>query len=167
MIRDKINKILDSLPEEELNEVYWSISYIQENYMFKKNLFDKGVGMKGLYDESEEIIEMWDKTFTQNISEAEKEEIYYEQYKWHIFSYKKQDCLIEEKARKAFDTMSKDEIYVMYEGSPIVSLYTNAKVVIAKDFDSQHDIYLFDKDFTWTYIHTHESMCGPYFYEVN
>ena len=25
------------------------------------------------------------------------------------------------------------------------------------------DWYLVDKDFTWTYAHTHESECGPYF----
>ena len=32
MIRDKINKILDSLPEEELENVYQSIVPIQENF---------------------------------------------------------------------------------------------------------------------------------------
>ena len=25
------------------------------------------------------------------------------------------------------------------------------------------DWYLVDKDFTWTYAHTHEEDCGPYF----
>jgi hypothetical protein len=25
------------------------------------------------------------------------------------------------------------------------------------------DWYLVDKDFTWTYAHTHEETCGPYF----
>ena len=25
------------------------------------------------------------------------------------------------------------------------------------------DWYLVDKDFSWTYVHTHEEMCGPYF----
>ena len=25
------------------------------------------------------------------------------------------------------------------------------------------DWYLVDKDFTWTYVHTHEADCGPYF----
>ena len=28
------------------------------------------------------------------------------------------------------------------------------------------DWYLVDKDFTWTYVHTHEADCGPYFCEV-
>ena len=25
------------------------------------------------------------------------------------------------------------------------------------------DWYLVDRDFTWTYAHTHEAECGPYF----
>ncbi|WP_429351212.1 DUF4275 family protein [Paenibacillus sp. 4624] len=38
---------------------------------------------------------------------------------------------------------------------------------IKADFDEQQDIYIFDKAFTWTYVHTHESMCGPYFYKID
>ena len=30
-------------------------------------------------------------------------------------------------------------------------------------FADKHDVYLVDKDFTWTYVHTHEEACGPYF----
>ncbi|WP_235617036.1 DUF4275 family protein [Lysinibacillus mangiferihumi] len=115
---------------------------------------------------ADEIIDLWDKTFAKNINEQLKKEIHYEQFKWHIFSYEKQDCLKKEDAREAFDTSSKDELYVMYQGFPIVFLYTSAKEVVSKDFDSQLDIYIFDKNFTWTYVHTHESMCGPYFYKV-
>ena len=75
MIRDKIDKILDCLPEEELENVYWSIVFIQEDYIFKQNLREKGVVIE-LVNEAEEIINLWDKTFAQNISEELKEEIY-------------------------------------------------------------------------------------------
>lgn len=167
MIRDKIDKILDSLPKEELENVYRSIVPIKENYMFKQNLHEKGVKVTEIVDEAENIIDLWDNTFAQNISEQLKEEIYYEQFKWHIFSYEKQECLEEDVARKAFDTLSKDEFFVMYQGLPIIFLYTNANKVVSKDFDSQQDIYIFDKNLTWTYVHTHESMCGPYFYKIN
>jgi len=27
-----------------------------------------------------------------------------------------------------------------------------------------NDIYLFDESFKWTYVNTHEVMCGPYFF---
>ncbi|OME88975.1 DUF4275 family protein [Paenibacillus sp. FSL F4-0100] len=69
-------------------------------------------------------------------------------------------------ARNAFNTENKDELYVMYQNSPSVLLYSNAKAIVAEDFDSQQDIYIFDKNFTWTYVNTHEDMCGPYFYKV-
>lgn len=165
MIRDKINKILDSLPEEELENVYYSIITIQEDYEYKHHLRKKGVQISPIY-EADEIIDSWDKTFAKNVSEQVKKEIYYEQFKWHVFSYNKQDCLKKEAAREAFDAVSKDELYVTYQGCPYVFLYTNANEVVSKDFDSQQDIYIFDKNFTWTYVHTHESMCGPYFYKV-
>ncbi|WMT43562.1 DUF4275 family protein [Paenibacillus sp. D2_2] len=92
--------------------------------------------------------------------------MYYNQYRWHIFSYEKQVCSIKEKARKEFNEITKSEIYVMYQDSPYVRLYKNANDVVAEDFDSEQDIFIFDRDFTWTYVHTHESMCGPYYYKV-
>ncbi|NSL52173.1 DUF4275 family protein [Calidifontibacillus erzurumensis] len=167
MIRDKIDKILDSLPEEELKKVYWSISSIQEEYLFNKNLQEKGVTVTTLVEEAEEIIDLWDRTFAKDISEEVKKEIYYDQFKWHIFSYEKKDCLKDDDARKAFDALPKEKVYVMYQGLPLIYLYTNANKVEAKVFDSQQDIYIFDTNFTWTYVRTHELMCGPYFYKVN
>ncbi len=166
MIRDKIDKILDDLPEEDLENVYWSIKIIHEGYLFKKRLLDKGVMIQELFGESEEIIDLWDSTFAKNINEEMRESIHYDQFKWHIFSYKKHDCLKGLAARKAFDAVYKDELYVMYQNSPYVMQYSKAGRVLAADFDSQQDIYIFDKHFTWTYVHTHESMCGPYFYHV-
>lgn len=165
-MREKIDEILDSLPKNELENVYWSIKFIEDNYRFKKNLLDKGVVITELFGESEEIKELWDNTFAKNINEEIRESIHYHQFKWHIFSYKKQECLKEIAARKAFDVVSKDELYVMYQDSPYVIQCSKVNKVIAADFDSRQDIYIFDKNFTWTYVHTHESTCGPYFYKM-
>lgn len=165
MIKQRIMDILDQLPDEELRKVYRSLEFIQKDYLFRKNLLEKGVEISQLYEESQEIIDLWDHTFAQNISQEIKETIYYSQFKWHVFSYEKQSCLKEAEARRAFDAEFKDELYVMYQASPLVLLYRNANKVISSDFDSEQDIYLFDKNFTWTYVHTHESMCGPYFYK--
>ncbi|OMF77441.1 hypothetical protein BK142_11975 [Paenibacillus glucanolyticus] len=110
--------------------------------------------------------ELWDRAFAKNISDEIKKEIHYHQYKWHIFSYKKKECLEGEAARDAFDILTKNELYVMYQNSPdIVFEYKKAKDVVSANFDSEQDIYIFDKSFKWTYVHTHESMCGPYFYK--
>ena len=37
---------------------------------------------------------------------------------------------------------------------------TNLK---ASDFDMEQDVYVVDSEMKWTYIHTHEIVCGPYF----
>ncbi|MGO4785874.1 DUF4275 family protein [Paenibacillus sp. 2KB_20] len=166
MIRKEIQLILDSLPERELQKIYWSIKIFQENYLYREKLIEKAVNISDVFDGATEIINRWDKTFTLNISEDVKESIYYSQYKWHIFSYEIQDCLKKHEARNAFNTESKDKLYVMYQNSPDVFLYSNANAIVAEDFDSQQDIYIFDKNFTWTYVNTHEDMCGPYFYKV-
>lgn len=119
-----------------------------------------------LIGDPHDIINLWDNTFAQNISEELKEAIHYDQFKWHIFSYEKQFCLKKNSARIAFDAETKDELYVMYQNSPNILIYNNANNIVSTDFDSEQDIYIFDKNFTWTYVHTHESMCGPYFYKV-
>lgn len=165
MIRAKINQILDKLPKEELENAYWSIKSIEEEYLYNKNLQDKRVVISDTED-SEELIKRWDRTFAKNINENDKRDIYYDQFKWHIFSYEKQECLEEEEARNAFNAVEKQDLYIMYQGVTSVLLYLNASELVAENFDSQQDIYIFDKSFSWTYVNTHESMCGPYFYKV-
>ncbi len=41
---------------------------------------------------------------------------------------------------------------------------TNLK---ASDFDMEQDVYVVDSEMRWTYIHTHEIVCGPYFMRKN
>lgn len=167
MIKQQIIEMLDQLPEEELQRVYWSLEFIQKNHLFRKNLLEKGVVITEIYEGDQEIIELWENRFAQHISDEVKEAIYYDQYKWQIFSYEKQPCLKETEAREAFDAEAKEELYVMYQNSPLLLQYSNANNVVAGDFDSEQDIYVFDKHFNWTYVHTHESTCGPYFYKLS
>lgn len=166
MIRDKINELLDALPESELNAVYSRIDLVYCKYMYNKNLEDKGVLVTELCDESEGIIQQWDNVFARNVDDVVKEAIHYSEYKWHMFSYEQQECLIHDAARAAFDAENKNELYVMYQHSPFIQVFQNASTVVAADFDSEQDIYIFDREFTWTYVHTHESMCGPYLYKI-
>lgn len=169
MIRNKINQILDSLPEEELNRIYGALVSLQAKYEFRKKLDEVGVIITVLETEerSQQVIEQWDNAFAKNISEEIKEAIHYNQYKWHIFSYNKLECLVDDAARAAFDDLTMNELYVFYQNSPFVFLYQNAKGVTAEIFDHEQDIYIFDKSLTWTYVQTHESMCGPYFLQLN
>ena len=166
MVREIINHILDSLPEEELEKIHYLLQTIEEDYLFRKSFTDKGV-IISQYEEPQSIYKAWDSVFAKNISEETKHSIFYEQLKWHIFSYEKQHCLNGDEARKAFDDVPKDELFVMYQFSPHVLKLSAAQDVVAADFDSQQDIYIFDRDYTWTYVHTHEEQCGPYYYNIN
>lgn len=38
MIRDQINQISDKLPEDKLENVYWSIKPIKQEYLHNKSL---------------------------------------------------------------------------------------------------------------------------------
>ncbi|MEC0368593.1 DUF4275 family protein [Paenibacillus chibensis] len=164
-IREKIDRILDDLPEDELNQVYQTAACIHRKYMFKANILQRGVTISTVFAEGKEIVTAWDNAFASQISDETKEAIYYDQYKWHIFSYGKQDCLQAEMARRAFDSEAKDAIYVMNQ-SHSVFLYEHAADLVAADFDSGEDMYIFDRHLTWTYVVTHEEMCGPYFYSL-
>lgn len=166
-IKEKIIKILDNLPDEELEKVYWTVEVLQKDYLFRKNLQDKGAILSELFQkEAQSVNELWDNSFASDISMDTKKAVYYGQFKWHIFSYKIKDFLKEEAARNAFDAAAKDELYVMYQNKPYVLMLKNAKDTVSADFDSEEDIYIFDKDLTWTYVHTHESYCGPYFHRI-
>ena len=167
MIKDKIIEILEKLPDEELENVYWAVKHIEKKYLFNWNLFGKGVKITNQFEESEKIIALWDATFAGHISEEIKNDIYYNEFKWHIFSYKKQACISEHAARSAFKTTNKNEVYVMYQNSPYITLLRSANEIVAEDFDTEQDVYIFDSSFTWTYVQTHESMCGPYYLRLN
>ena len=80
MMRPKIDEILDSLPKDELENVYRSIKFIEDEYLFKKNLLDKGVIITELFEEAEEIKGLWDNTFAENINEEMRESIHYHQF---------------------------------------------------------------------------------------
>ncbi|MET4560195.1 hypothetical protein ABIA69_001339 [Lysinibacillus parviboronicapiens] len=166
MVREIINHILDSLPQEELEKIHYLLQDIEEDYLFRKHLTDKGVIISAC-EEPQAILTAWDSIFAKNINEETRQSIFYEQFKWHIFSYEQQACLKRDEARKAFDDVAKDELFVLYQCMPNVHQFSAAQHVVAADFDSQQDIYIVNRDFTWTYVHTHEEQCGPYFYNIN
>lgn len=136
-------------------------------------LIDKKVDFQVL-DNLEEIRNKWIEKFAGNLTERERKEISIDNHLWHIFSYRKKDCLEGEDAVEAFNNLRKKGYYVFFD----YDIYTyedffgyENKVfevfgwnkMKAEDF-SCDDIYIVDKEFTWTYVYTHEGFwCGPYF----
>ncbi|MBB6021152.1 hypothetical protein HNR77_002245 [Paenibacillus sp. JGP012] len=83
MVRDEINRILDVLPENELNVARSYIEMVHRKYMYRKKLGDKGVQVTESCEESEEITQRWDEVFAHHLDDILKEVIHYSQYKWH------------------------------------------------------------------------------------
>ncbi|MPN50720.1 hypothetical protein SDC9_198353 [bioreactor metagenome] len=69
-----------------------------------------------------------------------------------------------EEANKAFNSMPKNSCYVFYQGTNEALILDGAFSFSVGDLLEETDIYIVDKEFTWTYIKTHETgYIGPYF----
>ena len=90
-------------------------------------------------------------------------------YLWHLFSWCGVPCLKGDAAKKAFDTLSYTEAIRFCGGfGGSVKKPTTVGKLSAKELDDdpEGDIYIVAKDYSWTYVRTHEKdMCGPYFCE--
>lgn len=115
--------------------------------------------------------ENWDALFAASISMAQKRKIYFNQFRWHLFSYGLLPALTGDPARQAFDVCRKKHVYLFFQQNQESYIVENAHLLTSADFEGnlpadQSDLYLFDPQAKWTYVHTHESYCGPYFYQL-
>jgi predicted nucleic acid-binding protein len=136
-----------------------------------KLLKEKGILVSKLKNKQNELRKKWEEKFTNTLSKSQKRKIYFHQHLWHVFSYKKLPCLEEELAAEAFGKIKKDICYIFYQDNEDVLLLENARSLKAEDIIHEidcyiDDVYVMDKDFSWTYIHTHEQFCGPYFFQT-
>jgi len=85
-------------------------------------------------------------------------------YLWHLFSWQLREHLSGEAARAALPAEDCWLFYCEYppEDEPIARPVTAEEAARLADTKSG-DWYLTDRDFTWTYAHTHEADLGPYF----
>ena len=86
-------------------------------------------------------------------------------YLWHVFSFKLVPCLEGDEAFAALQEAEWKDVYLFDEGlwggNPVIQPVEGP--VDRAFFEDKQDVYLVNKDFTWTYVHTHEANCGPYF----
>ena len=117
-----------------------------------------------------DLRERWLDTFAADVSEEDlgKHVLVGGGYLWHIFSYNLVPCLEGDEARKALAELPDTECYRFYKEYPPQD-QPRIKAIEMSEVSSLPDgldWYLVDKDFTWTYVHTHEEDCGPYFCKV-
>ena len=113
------------------------------------------------------VRERWLDTFAADVSENDlgKYVLAGGSYLWHIFSCNLVPSLAGDDARKALAELPDVECYRFYkeyppQDQPRIKAISMSEVSSLPD---ELDWYLVDKDFTWTYVHTHEEDCGPYF----
>lgn len=118
-----------------------------------------------------EFYSAWLSHFANSISKEniEKYVVSTGNYLWHVFSWElldKKVFLTGNSARKAYDKIDKhNALYIdWFEDNETKNL--TAKLSTANALDEMTEIYVIASDFTWTYIKTHESMCGPYFMKL-
>lgn len=87
-------------------------------------------------------------------------------YLWHLFTWGNVSCLKGDNARKAFDDLRYSEAIVFYDGySNSINNVSFVEKISADEIDKNEnsDVYIVAKDFSWTYVRTHEEHCGPFF----
>ncbi len=170
---NRIIKITDTAEQDKQLQLLNEIIDKKNQYDFylldyKKQLLIDDLEKRGAKFEKTDITqksmkEKWENSFTNEITKEEKRKIYFNQFMWHICSYNKKEALQKSKARQAFNRVRKNQVYVFYENKTDVFYIANATNLKASDFDMEQDVYVVDTTMKWTYIHTHEMVCGPYF----
>ena len=114
-----------------------------------------------------DLRERWLDTFAADVSEEDlgKYVLAGGSYLWNIFSEKLVPCLEGDEAQKALAELPDTDCHRFYkeyppQDQPRIKAISMAEV---SSLPNDLDWYLVDKDFTWTYVHTHEEDCGPYF----
>lgn len=122
-----------------------------------------------------EFRKQWLSHFARGISKKaiEKYVVSTGNFIWHIFSWEllpTGSFLEGDAAREAFDKLNcklkESAIYIEpFEKVDSFSLSCNEATSV--DLDGRTEIYVVAKDFSWTYIKTHEGyLCGPFFCRI-
>ena len=117
----------------------------------------------------QKFINQWLRYFAKNIEKDKLDMFVYDQYIWHIFSFdllNKGLFLSGDAARMVYDAEDKSDcIFCDMFGSNGMTDKLLDEYASAESIDSAvTELYVVAKDYSWTYIKTHEcDLCGPYF----
>lgn len=116
----------------------------------------------------QELIEKWVSVFGEGVDPnlIDERVTAEHNYLWHLFTWGHVSCLEDDVAREAFDNLEYTEAIKFCGGysSHIEDIAVVGKLS-AEEIDNAScgDIYITAKDFSWTYVRTHETIqCGPY-----
>ena len=114
----------------------------------------------------------WLRHFAKDVDKRDIEEHVKGQFIWHVFSWEhiqNENLFVGDDARRAFDAADKSEVICCdgYGGEGVKDRLP-ARYNTAEKIDKWTvEFYVVAKDYSWTYIKTHEcDLCGPYFYKI-
>ena len=117
----------------------------------------------------QKFINQWLRHFAQGINKDQYEKYVKDQYVWHVFSWeliKPDGLLIGDAARQAYNDAMKTECIFcdMYNNGGVTDKLSPQYDTAEKIDENLTEFYVVAKDYSWTYIKTHEcDLCGPYF----
>jgi len=117
----------------------------------------------------QKFINQWLRHFAPNLPESKFEKYVKDQFIWHVFSWELltfEGLLTGDDARRAFDQAIKSDCICcdMYNDNGVTDKL-DFRFNTAEKIDRKlREFYVVSKDYSWTYIKTHEGdLCGPYF----
>lgn len=124
--------------------------------------------IRAVAEDAEPIKEAWDLAFGEAV--PDRDAVFYDQYRWHLFSYEKLAAKTGEDARKALDEKHSQRLHLFWQHNDDAWEMRNAFDLTAADVDAMaeatdKDLYLFDDEGCWTYVVTHEADLGPYYFQ--
>ena len=139
-----------------------------------QSLIERGIALEPV--DRGAVVGSWDEQFDKLVTVEEKQAAkhYTDQFRWHIFSFELLSALRQDEARKAFNEMPKQELYLFFDYVEEAYRIRNAHLLTAEDIEAvrenspldRSDMYFFDPVNKWTYVKPHEEYCGPYFRKV-
>ena len=125
--------------------------------------------MSGFSMTKQKFINQWLRHFAKGVAAEQLKMHVGGQFIWHVFSFKlieTKNLLVGDSARQAYDQVSKEEcIFCDMFGNGGVTDKLSLEYDTAEKIDHVFtEFYVVAKDYSWTYIKTHENgNCGPYF----
>ena len=140
----------------------------QYRQSLESRLSSKGILFEHILDKEKaaELKRNWLTNFATGIKTRD---IYIDQFMWHIFSSGRLPCIEREEATAYFLSQNKAQCYILFQHYDDAYYLENGATLIQNDLVDgidfvSIDLYVVSKRFNWTYVVTHESDCGPYFY---
>ena len=111
--------------------------------------------------ETVDYMEQWFQHFVPAEKQPQMRFRCFPRYLWHAF-----ECVPSEKGEDAcnsYDSLSRQACVVLLNNERLSFVVPNATALTRDIVDGFKDILITDIHFGWTYVHTHEKYCGPYY----